>query len=96
MIGNFATSRAGHDKGKCYVIVGEEGDFVYLCDGRLKPLAAPKRKRRKHIQVANRTVGGELLSKLAGGGEPPGRASQNEKIRDEEIKYEIRQYLKQV
>lgn len=83
MIGNFATSKAGHDKGTCYVIVGEEGDFVYLSDGRLKKLASPKRKRKKHIQVINRRVNAELLEKLA-------------KASDEEIKYAIKQYLKQV
>ncbi len=82
-IGSFAISKAGHDKGSCYVIVGEEEDFVYLCDGRLKKLQAPKRKRKKHIQVINRTVNSELLKKFT------------EKITDEEIKYEIKQYLKQ-
>lgn len=86
MIGNFATSKAGHDKGNCYVIVGEESDFVYVCDGRLKKLEAPKRKRKKHIQVINRTVNGELLKRLA---------APKAQITDEEIKYEIKQYLKQ-
>ncbi len=82
-IGSFAISKAGHDKGSCYVIVGEEEDFVYLCDGRLKKLQPPKRKRKKHIQLINRTVNSELLKKFT------------EKITDEEIKYEIKQYLKQ-
>lgn len=85
MIGNFAASKAGHDKGKYYVIVGEEGDFVYLCDGRLKPLAEPKKKRRKHIQIINHMVSPELALKLTGHG----------KVQDEEIKYEIKQYLKE-
>ena len=91
MIGNFATSKAGHDKGQCYVIVGEEGDFVFLCDGRLKKIAAPKRKRKKHIQIINRTVGGDLAAKLANIRDAGGNV-----IRDEEIKYEIKQYLKQL
>lgn len=92
-IGSFAISKAGHDKGSCYVIVGEEEDFVYLCDGRLKKLQAPKRKRKKHIQVINRTVGAQLLEKLVNGLETDrnGKAQAN----DEEIKYEIKQYLKQ-
>ena len=82
MIGKFATSKAGHDKGQFYVIVGCEGDFVYLCDGRLKPLAAPKKKRLKHIQLIQRTVSEELLRKLR----------NHEKIMDEEIKYCLRHY----
>ena len=36
MIGELATSKAGHDKDRLYMIVGEEGECVYLCDGRLR------------------------------------------------------------
>lgn len=83
LIGKFATSKAGHDKGKCYVIVGEEGDFVYLSDGRIKKVETPKRKRRKHIQLINCTVSGELLKKL----------TETGKVTNEEIKYEMKKYL---
>lgn len=86
MIGSFAISRAGHDKGTYYVILKEEGEFVYLCDGRLKPVSAPKKKRRKHIQLINRTVSLQIVEKLAGG----------LPVTDEELKYEIKQYLKQI
>ena len=76
------TSKAGHDKGELYVVTAEEGDFVYLCDGRLKPLGAPKKKRRRHIQPVNRTVEEGLRERLANGGQ----------VWDEEIKYAIKQY----
>ena len=33
MIGELATSKAGHDKDRLYMIVGEEGECVYLRDG---------------------------------------------------------------
>lgn len=82
LIGRFATSRAGHDKTKLYVIVAEEGDFVSLCDGRLKTMDKPKKKRRKHIQLINCTVNDGLLQRLC----------ENGKVRDEEIKYEITHY----
>ena len=36
MVGMFARSKAGHDKTQVYMIVAEEEDYVYLCDGRLK------------------------------------------------------------
>ncbi|MBO4980274.1 MAG: KOW domain-containing RNA-binding protein [Lachnospiraceae bacterium] len=86
MIGSFATSKAGHDKGACYVILKEDGAFVYLCDGRCKPVRAPKKKSRKHIQLINRTVSLQIAEKLAEG----------LPVTDEEVKYEIKQYKKQV
>ena len=50
MIGELATSKAGHDKDRLYMIVGEEGECVYLCDGRLRGVEHPKKKKKKHIQ----------------------------------------------
>lgn len=54
MIGKFATSKAGHDKTKLYVIMNEDSEHVYLVDGDLKPLDKPKKKLKKHIQIVNR------------------------------------------
>lgn len=83
MVGRFAVSKAGHDKAKVYVITAEEGDFVYLCDGCLKMLAKPKKKRTKHIQFVNAQVPQELLERLESGA----------LVRNEEIKYAIKTYL---
>lgn len=82
MIGQFAVSKAGHDKGNLYVVIAEEGEFVYLCDGKAKTQEKPKKKRRKHIQPINRDVEEGLLRKL----------QACEKIYPEEIRYAIRQY----
>ena len=71
MTGRFAVSLAGHDRGVLYVIVAEEGDFVYLSDGRLKPPDRPKKKRRKHIQPMKAEVDRELMAKLSAGGAVP-------------------------
>ena len=67
MTGQLATSRAGHDRDTLYVIIAEEGDFVYLCDGRLKPPDKPKKKRRKHIQPIDSYVDEKLLYRLQKG-----------------------------
>lgn len=81
-MGQFAISKAGHDKGSWYVIIAAEGDFVYLSDGNLRPPEKPKKKRRKHVQPVNCFVGEELLHKLESGA----------KVYAEEIKYALKQY----
>lgn len=84
MIGQFVTSKAGHDKDTLYLIVDEEGDFVSLCDGRLKLLAGPKRKRRKHVQPMNKMADDELVEALRRGD-----------AGDEQIKAAVRQCLRE-
>ena len=51
MIGFLASSKAGHDKDKIYVIIKEDAEYVWLADGKLKTLELPKKKRKKHIQL---------------------------------------------
>ena len=82
MIGQFVTSKAGHDKDTLYVVSNLEKEFVYLCDGRLKLMASPKKKRRKHVQPINEAVDEVLRKRLMDG----------EKVYDEEIRYAIKQY----
>ena len=66
MIGKFATSKAGHDKTKLYVIIKEDSEYVYLADGDLKPFEKPKKKSKKHIQIINR-VDETIQNKLENG-----------------------------
>ena len=47
--GMFARSLAGHDKGKLYVIVRVEEPYVYLADGKIRPLERPK--KLMHVQI---------------------------------------------
>lgn len=52
--GMLVKSKAGHDKGKIYVIAGLDETYVYLVDGRGKTLTHPKKKRKKHVQPIHR------------------------------------------
>lgn len=61
MIGELATSKAGHDKDRLYMIVGEEGEYVYLCDGRLRGVEHPKKKKKKHIQIIHSSAQDTLI-----------------------------------
>lgn len=49
--GMLAWSRAGHDEGQLYVIMDVQDEYVFLTDGRLRPLEKPKKKKKKHVQV---------------------------------------------
>ena len=77
--GMLAWSRAGHDKDKLYVIVKTEGEYVYLCDGRLRPVEHPKKKKIRHIQAV-RQIPEELLG------------LNIETIKNEEIRKTIRRF----
>lgn len=77
--GMLAWSRAGHDKDSLYVIVKAEDEYVYLSDGRLKPLEHPKKKKKKHIQVMKQ-IPEELLGLTV------------ETIKNEEIRKTIRRF----
>ncbi|MGL6197640.1 MAG: KOW domain-containing RNA-binding protein [Lachnospiraceae bacterium] len=55
-VGMLVKSKAGHDVGRLYVIIGPEGEYLYLSDGHFRPLSKPKRKNQKHIQVINKKI----------------------------------------
>lgn len=50
----LARSLAGHDKDELYIIIGVQGEYVSLSDGRKHPLGKPKRKNKKHLQLINK------------------------------------------
>lgn len=86
MVGMFATSKAGHDKDTVYIIIREEGQNVFLSDGRLKPVSAPKRKNKKHIQIIKQQCEESLFDRI--------RAQ--EPINDEEIKRAVKLYRRSI
>ena len=64
--GMLVKSLAGHDQNQIYVIMREDKEFVFLCDGRLKKIDKPKKKKKKHIQLI-KTISEELAVKIAEG-----------------------------
>ena len=52
-IGSVVISKAGRDKGRSFIVVAEENEFVYLCDGDLRKSDCPKKKKRKHLAATN-------------------------------------------
>ncbi len=49
--GGACISVAGRDKGRLYLIVKAEGNFLYVSDGKYRPVQTPKRKNRAHVRL---------------------------------------------
>ncbi len=52
--GWIVRSTAGHDRGELFCVVGQEGEYFFLADGKRRKLSHPKRKKRSHTEVENR------------------------------------------
>ncbi len=62
-IGQIVFSKRGRDKGKPFIIINVEDEYVYLVDGDLRKVANPKKKKCKHIQITN-DVSSEINIKI--------------------------------
>ena len=59
-------SLAGHDAGMYYMVLGVEGDKLYLVNGKNKKRANPKIKKQKHVQIL-RGQSEDILSRMKEG-----------------------------
>ena len=85
MTGFLASSKAGHDKNKIYVIIKEDAEYVWLSDGKIKTMDNPKKKRKKHIQPIKYFNNEEMRTSLLEG----------KKVSDLEIVMVLKNYKKQ-
>ena len=46
---NIIRSDAGRDKGKLFVVLAVEGEYLLLADGKSRKVEHPKRKKRRHV-----------------------------------------------
>ena len=54
-ISDVVVSTAGRDQGELFYVIGEDGLFLLLANGKDRPLDRPKRKKRKHVQKVLRS-----------------------------------------
>ena len=54
-ISDVVVSTAGRDRGQFFYVIKEEQNFLYLANGKDRPLDKPKRKKRKHVQKVLRS-----------------------------------------
>ena len=48
--GDFVVAMAGREKGKCFVVLSVENQYLYLCNGKNRKLSTPKKIKIKHIK----------------------------------------------
>lgn len=66
--GEIVCSKAGRDKGKYFVVTEAGcGEYVYICDGKLRKADKPKKKKIKHLAKTGEMS--ELLAKKLVSGE---------------------------
>jgi len=51
MVGYFAKAKAGHDKGRVYIIIEEKESYYLLADGKYHTIDNPKKKNKKHVML---------------------------------------------
>jgi len=45
---SIVRSDAGRDKGKLFIVLAVQGEYLLLADGKSRKVESPKRKKRKH------------------------------------------------
>ena len=64
-ISDVVISTAGRDQGQLFYVIGVDGTFVTLANGKNRTLEKPKRKKCKHVEKVLRSetrVAGKLIS----------------------------------
>jgi len=66
-VGQIVVSRAGRDAGRAFVVAKVIDDlYVEICDGDLRKVEKPKRKKIKHLNITDKFAEG-LAEKLKNG-----------------------------
>lgn len=62
--GAIVRSKAGHDKGLLFCVVGTQDGYLLLANGKQRKLAAPKRKKPIHVMPAAAAFDHPAMEKL--------------------------------
>lgn len=53
--GFVVLSMSGRDKNNTFVAVATDDGYAYCADGRIHPVASPKKKKLKHIRILGKS-----------------------------------------
>lgn len=65
-LSDVVISRCGRDSGKKFFVVGIDGDYALIADGKTRRLEKPKRKKLKHLSLLEHGKG-RTAQKIATG-----------------------------
>lgn len=82
-LGQIVKATAGREMGQYFVVVQLDKTYVYLVDGQSRRLEAPKKKKKKHVQITH-AVALEIAGKL----------SKDDKLSNAEIRRSLKDFLK--
>ena len=51
IISDVVRSQAGRDADGLFYVIGTDGEFLLLADGKARKIESPKRKKNKHVQL---------------------------------------------
>ena len=60
--GTVVCSTAGRDKGRLLAVVGTDNGWVFVCDGKERPLKRAKRKNPRHLMKTGYRLDEESLA----------------------------------
>ena len=66
-VSDLVESTAGHDRGKLFYVIGTEGVYALLANGKDRPIERPKRKKQKHLRRVD-PVESEVARMIRSGG----------------------------
>ena len=84
--GSVVVSTAGRDSGKLFLVLDNDDAYAYLCDGKIRPVENPKKKKLKHLRFLSEEASERLTLKL----------ENSTKIENAEIRKALSKFLQEV
>ncbi|KAI4453204.1 methionine aminopeptidase [Holotrichia oblita] len=81
-IGQVIYSKAGRDKRRPFIILRIDKEYLYLCDGRLRLVNKPKKKKMMHVQPT-KVISIEIVERLKSGAE----------LKDSDVRTALKDFL---
>lgn len=82
VIGQLVFSKTGRDKGKLFIVISIEEEYLCLADGKLRKVETPKKKKKKHVQKTNSVI--ESIKE---------KIQEGCKLNNAEVRKALKQYL---